>query len=125
MEGRAPRATPRHIFGAAASFQFTPHLGLNLSARYYSSFSVDNAGGITDPKTGFVSSNDGRRDLNAPAYAVWNVGLSYRWKTNDKSLHHIVRGTVKNAFDKRYIVVGADRTLGDSRGIYLTYTVEH
>lgn len=122
LAGRAPRATPRHTLGAAVTFQATRALELNASLRYYSRFTVDTSGGLAGAD-GLVRSNDGRRDIFAPAYAVWNAGASYRWSTGPRR-SQVVRLAVKNALDRRYIVVGVDRTLGDPRGLYLTYTLE-
>ncbi len=78
---------------------------------------------IKNPATGLFSLNDNRINIRTPAYAVWNLGAVYRWKMG--SINQSVNVTVKNIFNKQYIVVGNNRYVGDGRGVYFTYSIQH
>ena len=58
--------------------------------------------------------------LTVPAFTLWNIGVTYRWK---QSAHadHTLRLNVNNVFDKDYLK--ASKNVGDTRGIYLSYTL--
>jgi iron complex outermembrane receptor protein len=58
--------------------------------------------------------------LTVPAFTLWNLGLSYRWKDHTR-IDHTFRLNVNNVFDKDYLKV--NKNLGDRRGIYFSYTV--
>ncbi len=58
--------------------------------------------------------------LTVPAFTLWNVGLSYRWKQSTHA-DHTLRLNVNNVFDKDYLKVS--KNIGDPRGIYLSYTL--
>lgn len=58
--------------------------------------------------------------LTVPAFTLWNVGASYRWKQGTR-LDHTLRFNVNNAFDRDYLKV--NKNIGDGRGIYFSYTL--
>lgn len=90
--------------------------------RYMSQAFVDTAGGFTNAATKLVETNDGRRVIRSPAYAVWNVGAAYKFKTTG-AFSHSLNATVKNVFDKSY--VQPNRYVGDRFGVYLSYAIKH
>ncbi len=60
--------------------------------------------------------------LTVPAFTLWNLGVSYRWKQGER-LDHTLRLNVNNAFDKDYLKV--NKNIGDGRGIYFSYTLAY
>jgi iron complex outermembrane receptor protein len=58
--------------------------------------------------------------LTVPAFTLWNVGVTYRWKQGAHA-DHTLRLNVNNVFDKDYLKVS--KNIGDPRGIYLSYTL--
>jgi outer membrane receptor protein involved in Fe transport len=84
---------------------------------------VDGAGGLTNATTNLVDSNDGRRVIQSPDYAVFNLGVSYDFKTSSERLKHKINLTAKNLFDKEYFQ--ANRYVGDRFGIYSTYSLSY
>ena len=58
--------------------------------------------------------------LTVPSVTLWNIGFSYRWKQNARASHSF-RLNVNNLFDNDYLKV--NKNLGDSRGVYLGYTL--
>jgi iron complex outermembrane receptor protein len=67
--------------------------------------------------------NDVRRYINAPSYAIVNTGLAYTWKQQEHHLGHTVRLSAKNLFDREYET--SKGNLGDARGIFIAYTLNH
>ncbi len=66
---------------------------------------------------------DGRRNVNAPGYALVNTGLSYSWNTASIRTRHTVRLSAKNLFDRDF--VDQRGNLGVGRGVYFAYTLSH
>ena len=58
--------------------------------------------------------------LTVPSVVLWNVGAAYRWKQGAHA-SHAVRLNVNNLADNDYLKV--NKNLGDSRGVYLSYTL--
>ena len=67
-----------------------------------------------------VTSSTNQWKLTVPAYTLWNVGLSYKWKTGTR-FDQTVRLNINNVFDKEYLKVS--KVIGDGRGIFLSYTL--
>jgi iron complex outermembrane recepter protein len=118
---RQTNKIPYHQLGSAIKFQVNAPLNVYVNVRYLGAAFVDTAGGITNPTTRLIDTNDGRRVLKSPAYAVWNVGAAYRLKTGAYS--QTINVTAKNVFDKEYVQL--TRNLGDRRGYYVSYTIAH
>ncbi len=111
--------TPRHSL--ATTFRYEVYTGLAAMARMrYNS----DAPTVTQNSNADLAS--GKSLVYSPAFAVWDVGLQYRFRTTQGiRLSHSVAFWVKNIFDKQYITPGGDRLLGDSLGFYLTYSLAH
>ncbi|HLP24635.1 MAG TPA: hypothetical protein VK477_03080, partial [Acidobacteriota bacterium] len=58
--------------------------------------------------------------LTVPSVTLWNLGLSYKWKQNAHATHSF-RLNVNNVLDEDYLKV--NKTLGDSRGVYVSYSL--
>ncbi|HEX2854819.1 MAG TPA: TonB-dependent receptor [Opitutaceae bacterium] len=58
--------------------------------------------------------------LRVPSYTLWNLGLSYNWGSKER-FSHTVRLNLNNVLDRDYLKV--NKTFGDPRGIYLSYTL--
>jgi iron complex outermembrane receptor protein len=58
--------------------------------------------------------------LTVPSATLWNLGFSYRWKQGAHASHS-VRLNLNNVFNRDYLKV--NKNLGDSRGVYLSYTL--
>ena len=67
-----------------------------------------------------VTSSTNQWKLTVPAYTLWNVGFSYKWKTGAR-FDQTVRLNINNVFDKEYLKVS--KVIGDGRGIFLSYTL--
>jgi outer membrane receptor protein involved in Fe transport len=113
---------PYHQAGATLNYQVSAPLRLYVNMRYSSNAFVDTGGGITNPTTRLVDSNNGQRLIQSPDYAVWNVGAAYKFKTGQR-LNHTVNVTAKNVFDKEYIQ--PNRYVGDRFGVYVSYALKH
>jgi iron complex outermembrane receptor protein len=58
--------------------------------------------------------------LTVPAFTLWNVGFSYKWK-HGTHVDHSLRLNVNNVFDEDYLKV--NKNIGDRRGVYFSYTL--
>jgi iron complex outermembrane recepter protein len=114
---------PYHQAGSTLEYNITPSIRTYVNLRYMSAAFVDTAGGFTNPVTNLVDSNDGRRLIQSPDYAIFNVGVSYDFKTTSDRLKHKINLTAKNLFDKEYFQ--ANRYVGDRFGIYGSYTLSY
>lgn len=66
---------------------------------------------------------DARRYINAPSYAIFGTGLTYTWQQASPKIKHSVRLSAKNLFDRKYET--SKGNLGDPRGLFITYTLNH
>jgi outer membrane receptor protein involved in Fe transport len=69
------------------------------------------------------TATDARRGFVAPGYCLLNGGLAYTWRPAESKTRHTVRLSTKNAFDRVYL--DNKGNLGDTRGYYFTYTLNH
>ena len=67
--------------------------------------------------------NDVRRYIDAPSYAIVNTGLTYTWRQESAKTSHSVRLSAKNLLDRQYET--SKGNLGDPRGWYVAYTLNH
>ncbi len=114
---------PYHQAGATLEYKITPSIRTYVNMRYMSNAFVDGAGGLTNPNTKLVDTNDGRRVIQSPDYAVYNLGVAYDFKTTSERLRHKINLTAKNLFDKEYFQ--ANRYVGDRFGLYSSYTLSY
>ena len=126
--GHRPRGVPYNSLASALSYRITavPGLRLLMNVRYQGNTQAQSpsTGLITNPATGLNDTTNGEAMLRTPAYAVWNFGAVYSWKTG--SWKHSLNAMVKNAFDKEYIQPGNSTTfVGDGRGAYFTFDLSH
>jgi iron complex outermembrane recepter protein len=112
---------PYHQAGSTLEYKITPAIRAYVNFRYMSNAFVETAGGFTNPTTNLVDSNDGRRLIQSPDYAIYNLGVSYDFKMSSERLKHKINLTAKNLFDKEYFQ--ANRYVGDRFGIYSTYSL--
>ncbi len=124
---RQTQRIPFDQIGSALKYDINKAVNVYVSMRYVGWTYVDNAGGIRDttpgsPTLGFTVTHDGRRTIKSPAYAVWNVGAAYKFKTGG-ALSHTINVTAKNVFDKFY--VQPNRNLGDRFNVLVSYNIEH
>ncbi|HZP59592.1 MAG TPA: TonB-dependent receptor, partial [Opitutaceae bacterium] len=126
--GRHPTQAPensaslvcRYIFPAGA----LKGLNVNLGIAYFGKSWIDAVnGGIVDPRTGLILSNDGRRNITLPAYTLVNLGFQYEYRPRRSHFAHTFGVNVKNLLDKRYISSG--RYVGDRLGVYFSYSINH
>lgn len=125
--GHRPRATPYNSVGSAIGYELKPGLSVLVSMRYQGNTPEESptTGLIAAPGSKLNTASDGRLNIRTPAYAVWNVGVVYRWKSEWEGLSQSLNFTLKNMFNKQYIVVGNNRYVGDARGLYVTYSIQH
>lgn len=119
---RPPRGVPLNSVAGAVRYDLSHGFSLLLSMRYNDSTAAQSptTGLIKNPVTGLYDGTDGRALIRNPAFAIWNVGMTYRWKAWHSS--QSLNLTAKNIFNKRYI---AGSILGDGAGVYLTYSLSH
>ena len=67
--------------------------------------------------------SDERRFINAPGYAVINTGVTYAWRQQATKTSHSVRVSAKNLLGRRYET--SKGNLGDPRGVFFSYTLNH
>ena len=60
--------------------------------------------------------------LRTPSFTLWNLGLHYHVR-GSSNLDHSFNLNINNLFDLDYLKV--NKTLGERRGIYLSYTLTH
>ncbi len=51
------------------------------------------------------------------------MGVSYSWKQSSPRFKHTVRLSSKNLFNRAYL--DSKGNLGDGRGVYVAYALEH
>ncbi|HTB79956.1 MAG TPA: TonB-dependent receptor plug domain-containing protein [Opitutaceae bacterium] len=111
--------TPRHSFASVFRYELLTGLSAMVRMRYNSDAPVN-----TQNSQSAVTS--GQALVYSPAFAVWDLGLQYKFKTTKYTpLRHSISLWAKNVFNKTYIIPGGDRYVGDPIGFYLTYTLEH
>ncbi|HKB90356.1 MAG TPA: TonB-dependent receptor [Opitutaceae bacterium] len=125
--GKRPRAVPYNSIAGTLRYEIAKGLSVVLSMRYTGNTPAESpsTGLSTVPGSKLLTISDGRADLRTPAFAVWNIGTSYRWKSEWQHLSQRVNVTAKNIFDREYIVPGNNRFYGDRFGVYVTYSIEH
>jgi outer membrane receptor protein involved in Fe transport len=83
-------------------------------------------GGITYSGRSYFNStadpSDPRRNISAPGAGLVNTGLTYTWKGPSHTSHSI-RVSAKNLLNRDYLTNRGD--LGDERGVYVAYTLNH
>jgi iron complex outermembrane receptor protein len=127
--GRRPARIPVDNAGLALKYKLSHGLSANAGITYTGkSFADSTAGGITEgassPNRGLILSHDGRRDIRIPGYSTFDVGLSYRFRSDESSkLQHMLRFNLKNVFDREYIDIR--KNYADRRGFYVSYSVTH
>jgi outer membrane receptor protein involved in Fe transport len=117
---------PYHQAGATLTYQVTPALRTYVNLRHMGKAFVDAttpALSFKDSNTGLFTTNDGRRLIQSPDYTIFNLGVSYDFKTSSERLKHKINLTAKNLFDKEYFQ--ANRYVGDRFGIYSTYSLSY
>ncbi len=127
-EGKPPRGVPEHSFSSAVLWRAHKAWSFSMATRYMSSTPTETptTGHLQDPiNRRLYTGNDGRADIRTPSFALWNFGVIYTWKTKRPRLTEKLNFTVKNAFDRRYIIPGQSRQVGDRRAFYITYSMEH
>jgi iron complex outermembrane recepter protein len=124
LQGRKIVGWPAYQFNVHANWQFRQGLALTGAVRWYDKFRVDNTTSTAAPFriNGVQIANDGRREIWGRSYAVFDLGVIYRWKAA-ATYRQRLQLTVKNVFDSTYVIVGS-RVPGDKRGVYLTYGIE-
>lgn len=108
--GRRPRSVPEHQGGMGA--RITPAgawKGVTFTAGVTymgDSYTQSPLSGGTVGTDGYIRIHNGRRDVKAPGYTVWNAGASYRFRSgalSNRPLQHRVQLNVKNLLDLNYI----------------------
>jgi len=83
-------------------------------------------GGITYSGRSYFNStadpSDPRRNISAPGAGLVNTGLTYTWKGPSHTSHSI-RVSAKNLLNREYLTNRGN--LGDERGVYVAYTLNH
>src|SRR5581483_4999320 len=113
-------------FAGKYNFETGPLSGLSaeLSATYTGEAYPDSqGGGITNPKTKLIDSNDGRRHIQTPSYTIFNLAFQYRLRPTGSKLQHQFALNVKNLFDRKYITTS--RIPGDRLSFDFGYTVTY
>lgn len=109
--GRPPRSVPRHQGGAGIRYavpsSVVKGVTLTLGATYMGEVFVQSplSGGIVGAD-GYIREHNGRRDVMAPSYTVWNAGATYRFRTTNAGgnrLEHRMQLNAKNLFDLKHI----------------------
>ncbi len=123
--GRRPRGTPWDSVAGSVAYDLATGFRVLVSMRYQGNTPSESpsTGLIANPLTGLNDASDGRANLRTPSLVVWNLGAIYRWKK--AKLDHSVNVSLKNVFDRRYIVPGNNRFVGDRVGLYVTYSLAH
>jgi iron complex outermembrane receptor protein len=75
--------------------------------------------GIAYPNAGSGDASD----VRLPSYTTVDTGLTYTWKQQAAKLQHSIRLSAKNLADRDYVT--PSMTLGESRGVYVAYTLNH
>jgi iron complex outermembrane recepter protein len=95
----------------------------NVGVTYVSSTPTEapNAGDAAAGANGIQpATSTNQWKLAVPSFTLWNLGLAYEWGSKER-VSHTVRLNVNNVFDLDYLKV--NKTFGDPRGIYLSYTL--
>ncbi len=102
-------------------------LSFNLLATYVSSTpsEIPNTGDTFTVVNGsrVLTSSTGQWKLRTPSYTLWQTGLHYTFKTPGRLLH-TVGLNVNNLFNKYYLKTSS-KILGDSRSIFVSYSLHH
>lgn len=124
LKGRKIVGWPAYQFNVHANWQLRPGFSLTGAVRWYDKFRVDNTTSTAAPfrLNSVQVANDGRREIWAKSYAVFDLGLIYRWKIGP-TYRQRLQLAVKNVLDTTYVIVGS-RVPGDKRGVYFTYGIE-
>ncbi|HKB92449.1 MAG TPA: TonB-dependent receptor, partial [Opitutaceae bacterium] len=112
--GQMPAALPVDQGSVAVKYNFTGQLkGLAWNA------------GVIYVGRAFPNSTatDARRNVDAPGFVLVNMGVSYSWKQSSPRFKHTVRLSSKNLFNRAYL--DSKGNLGDGRGVYVAYALEH
>ena len=96
---------------------------VNLGVTYVGATPTEapDAGDTVSVATGVpvVTRSTNQWKLTVPAYTLWNLGFSYKWKQT-ANVSHSVRLNVNNVSNQDYLK--ANKTLSDPRGIFFSYT---
>jgi outer membrane receptor protein involved in Fe transport len=111
--------------GSGALQGFSTSLGVTYVAT--TPTEAPNAGDVVARVAGVqtVTSSTNQWALTVPSYTLWNVGFNYQWKSGTR-FSHSVRLNINNLFDVAYIKGAGgsgNKTLGDGRGVYLSYAL--
>lgn len=74
-------------------------------------------------QTRYAAPSDARRFINAPGYAVINTGVTYAWRQQATKTSHSVRVSAKNLLDRQHET--SEGNLGDPRGVFFSYPLNH
>lgn len=118
--GRRPNGVPVGNGGVAMRYQLPGAwrgLSVNLGIKYVGEANPNSlatiAGGAPDLA---------RRETEAPAYTLVDVGATYSWRLGG-AFRHAVRASMKNALNEDYYTPSL--RAGDRRAVYFAYTLSH